>query len=109
MKTSKIKKISLFSVLIVFAITVVVFFYLHPTHYKYNDRQIIGKNPHEITEKYGEFDLTFGNTSGYKINESVIDRIWRYYMGGEPIEYYYIKFDDSNIAEKIYTGSYPGY
>ena len=32
-----------------------IFFYYHPTHYKYNDRFIIGNTADEIIERYGEF------------------------------------------------------
>lgn len=108
MKKAKIKKVSLLSVLLVFVISVSVFFYMHPTHYKYKDRQIIGKTSDEIIEKYGEFDVTFGSILGYKINESITDSIWRYFTGGEPIEYYCIQFNENGTAEKIYKSSYPG-
>ena len=32
-----------------------IFFYYHPTHYKYNDRFIIGNTADVIIERYGEF------------------------------------------------------
>ncbi len=33
------------------------FWYCHPTHYRYNDRFIIGSTIEQIEEKYGAFDV----------------------------------------------------
>lgn len=52
------KKIAL-SAVGVFAVLVLavgVFWYFHPTYYKFNDRFILGNSEDGITEKYGEFD-----------------------------------------------------
>jgi hypothetical protein len=41
-------------VIAVFIVVVGSFWYCHPTHYRYNDRFIIGSTIEQIEEKYGE-------------------------------------------------------
>ena len=55
--------ISSVCVFIVLALSVVVFRYYHPTHYKFNDRFIIGNTEENIVEKYGAFSKKRCNVS----------------------------------------------
>ena len=41
-----------------------VYWYHHPTHYKYNDRFIVGNTEENITERYGAFSKTAMDESG---------------------------------------------
>ncbi len=41
-------------VIAVFVVAIGSFWYCHPTHYRYNDRFIIGSTIEQIEEKYGE-------------------------------------------------------
>lgn len=36
-----------------------IYWYIHPTHYNFNDRFIIGNSAEKITDKYGEFSKEF--------------------------------------------------
>ena len=54
MKKKKII-ISVVSLVVLLSALTAIFFYYHPTHYKYNDRFVIGNTADKITEKYGKF------------------------------------------------------
>lgn len=60
------KKIIIFVVICIAVIIslIAVFGYYHPTHYKFNDRFIIGNSEENIVEKYGEFSKSQLNDDG---------------------------------------------
>ena len=70
--------------IIALAISVGVFWYCHPTHYKYNDRLIIGNTSEKITERYGEFYYVSYNEAGdiycatYMIRDNTPEMIMSY-------------------------------
>jgi len=76
----------------------------HPTHYKYNDRFIIGSSIEEITSRYGEFDKVFytdlSNTTiasaGYLVQSEK-----KGFFGTSPEQYYMIVFDASGKAISV--------
>ena len=61
-----------------------MFFYYHPTHYKYNDRFIIGYTADEIIERYGEFSQAQRSEDGeltcgiYMIRDNTPEMIMSY-------------------------------
>jgi len=81
-----------------------VFWYYHPTHYKYNDRFIIGSSIEEITSEYGDFDKVFYTDSdnetirsaGYLVEDEKIG-----FFGTSPEKYYMILFDATGNAIKV--------
>ena len=60
------KKILLSAIctIILLVVSIGIFHYYHPTHYKFNDRFIIGKTEEDIAERYGEFTKSRRNESG---------------------------------------------
>ena len=42
-------------VLVVLVVSIGMFWYYHPTHYRYNDRFILGNTEENIVERYGDF------------------------------------------------------
>ena len=61
-----------------------LFWYYHPTYYRFNDRFIIGNTADEITEKYGAFYVVRRNETGemfcgvYQIQDNTPDLIMSY-------------------------------
>ena len=59
------------SVVLSTTVAVSVFFYYHPTHFRYNDRFIIGSTITEIVERYGDFDrIDFNKLEAYEKYET---------------------------------------
>ena len=85
-----------------------VFWYYHPTHYKYNDRFIIGSSIEEITSEYGDFDKIFYTDSsnstisgaGYLVQQEK-----QGYLGTSPEKYYMIVFDSTGKAISVSIGA----
>ncbi len=100
------RKKAVLLIMLLVAVTI-IFLHISSSYFSYNDKFIIGCSYYQVQEKYGEFDLHFGNTAAYKINERWYDKIGRFCFGGEPMEYYFIEFNNDGIAQKAYTGSYP--
>ena len=80
-----------------------IYWYIHPTHYLYNDRWIIGRNVYQIKERYGEYDKHFDRTDGgfrkgYCTKPETYDPLF-----GDTIwaEYYLIDFDENGIAFNV--------
>ena len=49
-----------------------VFHHYHPTHYRFNDYEVIGHTVEEIIDRYGEPDIPYHdvlNYMGYKVKE----------------------------------------
>lgn len=86
------------------------YWFYHPTHYRYNDRLVIGKTAAQIEERYGDFDKVFyyenGElaSAGYLTEPSKIT-----YLGKTWPKYYFIKFQDGKaISVKIVEGGWGG-
>lgn len=81
----------------------VIFKYYHPTHFKYNDRFIIGNTEQEIIQKYGEFDRISKNNDNktvkgtYMIRDDTPELI----MGYDNSLWYNIIFENG-IAVNVY-------
>ena len=88
--------------LIILLLLIAVYWYYHPTHYKFNDRFIIGKTAEKIIQKYGEFsksqynkedEITYG---AYMIRDNTPEFI----MGYDDSLWYEVYFKNG-IAEKV--------
>lgn len=90
-------------VVILVQAALILFLASHSTYYKYNDWWIVGKTEAEIVERYGEFDLTWGDSKAYFIYE---DNSW--VMPDHLDHYYYIRFDETGIAIEVYDAVAPG-
>lgn len=106
------KKTIIVSVICVVVLSLcMVFWYCHPTHYKYNDRFVLGKSAEEITDRYGEFSRKWTNDKGevtcgfYMIRE---DRPGPF-MGYDDSLWYEIHFRDGIAVEvRLQEGWYGG-
>lgn len=49
------RKIGGIFIALIFAISLCIFRYYHPTHFMYNDRFVIGNTQENIVERYGNF------------------------------------------------------
>ena len=84
------------------ALSIGIYWYYHPTHYKFNDRFIIGSTAGEIIEKYGEFSKEYRNDDGeirygtYMIRDDTPELI----MGYDNSLWYEIYFENE-IATKV--------
>ena len=69
---------------IIFVLALGIFRHYHPTHYKYNDRFVIGTTEKKIVEKYGQFSRVLRNEAGeilygiYKIRDNTPELIMSY-------------------------------
>ena len=104
------KKKVLFSIFIL-SLLVAFFLYYHPTHYKFNDRFIIGNNAEIITEKYGPFLKINYNSAGkiiygaYLIKENTPDLI----MSIDDSLWYEVYFENEiAVKVKLQKGWYGG-
>jgi len=88
------------------------YWYLHPTHYKYSDRFIIGKSVSQIVERYGEFDRvvytdeskTMISWGGYVIQPERVG-----FFGTSYPKYYSISFEDGKaVSVSIEVGGWGG-
>ena len=76
--------ISTICLVLLFATLATIFFYYHPTHYKYNDRFVIGNTEEDIIERYGEFTQTHRSEDGklacgtYMIRDNTPEMIMSY-------------------------------
>lgn len=93
----------------------IIYYKMHPTHYKYNDSWIIGKSLEEIEERYGETDIEISGTKAKYIAEPFYtfddenDTLKGYYVRTDDIilptyqkYYYWIVFDENNIAVAVF-------
>ena len=81
-----------------------IYWYIHPTHYLYNDRWIIGKNETQIIDRYGAFDklvdISYNDKfeRGYCVKNETRD-MW--FGDIIPPEYYMIYFDENGVAYDV--------
>ena len=99
------KKIIISSICLVLILisSIGIYWYYHPTHYKFNDRLIIGSTAEEITDKYGDFSKKWVNeetkeitTAFYMVRENTPELIMSY----DNSLWYEIHFKDG-IAVKV--------
>lgn len=98
------KKILLSAIctIILLVVSIGIFRYYHPTHYKFNDRFIIGKTEEDIVERYGEFTKSRRNESGeitygtYMIRDNTPEWIMSY-----DNSLWYEVYFENGIAKKI--------
>ena len=81
----------------------VVFFVSHRTYLKYNDWCIIGRSYDEIVERYGEFDRDYIGMRGYYIGKDKSP-----VMNSHQDMYYWIEFDENDIATEVFVNTLPG-
>lgn len=99
-------------ILILFAAFVGMFWYSHPTHYRYNDRFVLGRGAEEITQKYGEFSKEWVNEDTgeltrafYRIRDNTPDLGMEY----DDSLWYEIHFKDGVATEvRLQHGWYGG-
>ena len=91
------RKIIIFSTCIALLAAIIgLYFYVHPTHFAFNDRNVLGKSVSAITERYGKFDRDNCNINGeivcgeYKIREDTPELI----MGYDNSLWYVINFEE---------------
>lgn len=79
-----------------------IFWYLHPTHFAYNDRFILGNVKEKITDRYGEFSREYKDESNalikaeYQIRDNTPELIMSY----DNSLWYEIYFQDG-VAVKV--------
>lgn len=95
------------AVIIAAVICVQIFFYYHPTHYKFNDRFILGNTRENIEEKYGKLEL-YANSGEYAMvgrylaEKGYPDITLESFLGAPMYDRYYsIYFDENGIAQKV--------
>jgi len=88
-----------------------IFWHYHPTHYKYNDRFILGNTEESIIEKYGDFSREFRNKSGeitcgvYMIRDNTPELIMSY----DDSLWYEVYFESGIAVEvRLQEGWYGG-
>lgn len=100
-RTKKRGKAIMWGAILLIVISLAVWFWCHPTSYRYNDRWILGKGREQIQAKYGDFDQIDGNgkRAGY-----YLDKDNGPIMPSHLPVYYWIDFDESGKAVKISKG-----
>ena len=78
-----------------------VFHHYHPTHYRFNDYEVIGHTVEEIIDRYGEpdrEDFVLKQCIGYKVKDKYIDFFGIKY----PPIYYNIYFESRDgVAVRV--------
>lgn len=100
--------ISCVCVLAVFALSIGAFWYFHPTHYKFNDRFIIGNTKESILKKYGEFAYSQYDESGVYLHAEYVASHYEKpaYLDGLTRKWYVIEFEnDRAVNVKIRKGT----
>ena len=90
-------------------LSIKIFQYNHPTHYKFNDRFIIGNTIENIEAEYGPLDFKGYTLDGLKVGRYLAEKgtasFWAQVMGDSDVDvYYYIYFDVEGIAKEVYLG-----
>lgn len=103
--------ISAICAVVVLALSISIFWYYHPTYYKYNDRFIIGATEEKIIEEYGKFSIVRRNEAGemfcgvYKIRDNTPELIMSY----DNSLWYEIYFEDGiAVSVRMQRGWYGG-
>ncbi len=94
-KKKLLLSISIFATLIL-SVCVGVFRYYHPTHYKFNDRFVIGSTSDEIIKEYGEPYSSNEYAITYMIHDNTPEIIMSY-----DNSLWYIITLDNRVATKV--------
>ncbi len=82
-----------------------VFFYFHPTHYRFNDRFVIGSTMEEIRARYGDFDkigyISEEDPSSIYCVSYLVQPRQRGFLGTSKSKYYAIFLDENGIATRV--------
>ena len=101
--------ISCICILIVLILSIGIYWYFHPTHYKFNDRFIIGNTKENIIEKYGEFDYSKYDESGIYLRAEYVASDYNQptYLYGFTRKWYVIEFENDVATNvEIREGAY---
>jgi len=110
----KSKKVFVGLVIIALILITVIgpYWYYHPTHYKYNDRFILGNRIAQIVERYGAFEKIFyRDESESEIHSAgyVVEPAKTGFLGTSYPKYYMITFNDGiAISVRIEIGGWGG-
>lgn len=104
-KYKKYKKIEIFLYLVFFVFIIISIIFAHP--YSFDRDWIIGRTYSEIEAKYGMPDISIGDLKGYEVPKSIFEKIWDKYVERQTV-YYYIVFNENDIAILVKNGAYPG-
>ena len=104
-------RIAVICAVVILALSIGIFWYYHPTHYKYNDRFIIGSTAEEIIQEYGQFSRVFRNRAGemycgiYMVRDDTPEMI----MGYDNSLWYEIYFENGiAVRVRLQEGWYGG-
>ena len=99
------------SALAIASVLIGAFVYYHPTHFKFNDRFILGNSSDEIVEKYGEYYQTRLNEKGeiacgiYMLRDNTPELVMSY----DDSLWYEIYFENGiAVSVKLREGRYGG-
>ena len=84
-------------------LSIIVFYIIHPTYYKYNDIWIMGNTISDIKNRYGEFDLFNDAYAAYYIYTDNKD-----FLPDHLKHYYYMYYDENNIVYNVEDSCQPG-
>jgi hypothetical protein len=92
-------------------IACILFHASHPTDYHYNDWWVIGRHMEEIEERYGAPDLgAYRNGSTGRVGYYIYtDHGSLFRIDPDHLRhYYYIEYDESGTATRVYDSGQPG-
>ena len=84
-------------------LSMVAFYIIHPTYYKFNDIWIIGNTIPDIKNRYGEFDLINGAYVAYYIYTDN-----KGFLPDHLKHYYYMYYDENNVVYRVEDSCQPG-
>ncbi len=103
--------ICVISALAIASVLIGAFVYYHPTHFKFNDRFILGNSSDEIVEKYGEYYQVRQNETGeitygcYMIRDNTPELVMSY----DDSLWYEINFENGiAVSVSLREGRYGG-
>ena len=96
---------------IVLALSAALWMYIHPTHYRFNDRAVLGSTETAIVEKYGAFSTSRRSEDGilicgaYMVRDNTPELIMSY----DNSLWYEIYFEDGiAVSVRLQEGRYGG-
>lgn len=102
MKRINRKKYVICIALLLVVLSFVIYYFHHPTYYKYNDIWIVGSSISDIQEKYGEFDLTTDSYVAYYIYTDN-----KGFLPDHLKHYYYIYYDNNGVVYQVVDSCQP--
>jgi len=116
MKFYKNKKVlaSIIMLILIISLFIGCYWYYHPTHFKYNDRFVVGNSVSAIAERYGEFDKIFykdlhDSKSGISSGGYMVEPRKQGFLGTDWAKYYMIRFVNGKaVSVRIEEGNWGG-